>query len=114
MAFCKHYDKHLDTIREYIGALYNLEGCSSGGILHILLDDDNYDDDDICWCLKECLNHPEREESKIGKLICEEFLSLPMEKRRLLCSPYIGHYSCLNCGHCDECFIQIGDKTENF
>lgn len=96
----------MDTIREYIGALYNLEGCSAGGLLHILLDDDNYNDDDICWCLKECLNHPEREESKkIGKLICEEYLSLPMEKMRLLCSTYIGHYSCFDCSRHNECFI---------
>lgn len=105
---CKYYDKHLDTIRESIGCLYNLDGCATGGSLHILLDDDNYDDDAICFCLKECLQHPEREESKIGQLICEEYLRLSVEQRRLLCNPYIGHYSCLYNGKCDSCFIQNG------
>lgn len=109
---CKYYDKHLDTIREYIGCLYDLEGCETGGLLHILLDDDNYDDDDIAFCLKECLQHPEREESKIGQLICEEYLKLSMEHRRLLCSTYIGHWSCLNKGNCEQCFICCGDEFE--
>lgn len=112
MTNCKYYDKHLDTIREYISSLYNLEGCGSGGLLHILLDDDNYDDDDIAFCLKECLLHPEREESKLGQLICQEYLKLSMEQRRLLCSTYIGHWSCIDGGKCDECFICCGDNFE--
>lgn len=55
MGECKYYNKHLETIREYIGCLYELEGCCAGGMLHILFDDDNIDDDDIAWCLRECL-----------------------------------------------------------
>ena len=43
---CKYYNKHLNTICEYVRCLYSLEGCVSGGLLHILLDDDNYDDDE--------------------------------------------------------------------
>lgn len=109
---CKYYDKHLDTIREYIGCLYSLDGCGCGGLLHILLDDDNYDDDDITYCLKECLSHPEREEAAIGQLICNEYLKLPMEQRRLLCNTYIGHWSCFNDGECNGCFIASGDELE--
>lgn len=112
MNICKHYDKHLDTLREYIGCLYSLDGCCTGGLLHILTDDDNYDDDDITFCLKECLRHPEREESVIGRLICEEYLRLTMEKRRLLCSTYIGHWSCFDNGNCQGCFIEVGDEFE--
>ena len=112
MEKCKYYDKHLDTIREYIGCLYNIEGCCSGGMIHILTDDDNFDDDDISYCLKECLKHPDREEAAIGKLICEEYLKLPMQKRRLLCSTYIGHWSCFNKGQCEDCFIETGDEYE--
>lgn len=110
--FCKYYSKHLKTICEYIGCLYNLEGCNAGGLLHILLDDDNYDDDDIEWCLQECEQHPEKEESEIGKLICKEYLKLPMEQRRLLCSTYIGHWTCMNNGRCNSCFITQGDEFE--
>lgn len=109
---CKYYDKHLDTIREYIGCLYNLEGCCTGGLLHILLDDDNYDDDDITFCLKECLQHPDREESMIGRLICEEYLKLPIQKRRLLCSSYIGNWICDKNQRCKQCFIEIGDDID--
>lgn len=106
---CKYYDKHLDTIREYIGCLYNLEDCCTGGILHILLDDNNYDDDDILYCLNECIKNPGKEESVIGKVICEEYLKMPMEQRRLLTYKYIGHFDCMrNDCKCVECEIMCG------
>ncbi len=107
---CKYYNKHLETIREYIGCLYGLDECSTGGLLHILLDDDNYDDDGITFCLKECLRHPEREESKIGQLICEEYLKLNMEQRRLLTPGYIGNWLCYCNGNCEQCFISCGEE----
>lgn len=112
MDTCKYYDKHLEIIRKYIDCLYSLENCGSGGILHILTDDDNVDDDDIAYCLSECLRHPEREESGIGKLICEEYLKLPIQKRRLLTNTYIEHWSCMNGGNCKDCFIEIGEDLE--
>jgi hypothetical protein len=112
MKICKYFNKHLETIREYISCLYNLEGCGSGGLLHILTDDDNYMDSDIFFCLSECNRHPEKEESQIGRLICEEYLRLPMEQRRLLSSSYIGHWTCRNDERCEECFIQVGDEYE--
>lgn len=113
---CKFYNKHLDTIREMIGCLYSLNGCGAGGMLHILLDDDNIDDDDITWCLKECLKHPEKEESCLGKLICEEYLKLSMEERRLLTGTYIGHWSCPFVSeeqNCSECEIVKGFDYED-
>lgn len=106
---CKYYSKHLETIREYIGCLYSIDGCASGGLLHIMLDDDNYDDDDIAYCLKQCLLHPEREESLIGRLICEEYLALPMVQRRLLTQLGFGFWNCMN-QSCNGCFIELGDK----
>lgn len=106
---CKYYSKHFQTIKQYIGCLYDIEGCSSGGLLHILLDDDNFDDDSILFCLRECLLHPEREESKIGKIICEEYLQLSMPERRLLTQPYISSFQCLcHDGNCDTCYVQNG------
>ena len=110
---CKYYNKHLDVIREYIGCLYNLEGCNAGGMLHILLDDDNYDDDSIIYCLKECLSNPTKPEATIGKLICEQYLALPMKQRRLLRSEYIGHWSCFRTNDCSKCLIQNGDNLNN-
>ena len=108
---CKYYNKRLDMIREYIGCLYSLEGCGTGGMLHILLDDDNYDDDSIIFCLKECLKNSDKPEAKIGRLICEEYLCLPMEQRRLLRGEYIGHWTCFS-GDCSNCLIQNGDEFE--
>lgn len=109
---CKYYDKHLETISEYIGCLYELEGCCTGGMLHILLDDDNLDDDDIAYRLRECLLRPEREEAKIGQLICEEYLKLGMEQRRLLCSEYIGNWLCSRRGDCENCYVHTGREDE--
>ena len=112
MRDCKHYDKHLETIRQYIGCLYELEECCTGGFLHILLDDDNYDNTSIIHCLRDCLLHPEYEESAIGKLICEEYIKLPIQQRRLLTSQYIGHWSCFDKGQCEKCVIGIGNEFE--
>ena len=110
---CKYYDPHLETIKEYIGCLYSLEGCGTGGLLHILLDDDNYNDGDIAFCWKECLLHPEKEESGIGCLICEEYMKLSMEQRRLLTCDYIGHWSCMDKDeNCEHCCIHTGFNYE--
>lgn len=86
MKECKYYNKHLETIKAYISCLYKLDdgNCCTGGLLHIVTDDGNLEDDHINWCLEECNKHPEREESEIGKLICRELLKLPMEQRRLV------------------------------
>lgn len=107
---CDYYTPHLQTMKEYIGCLYRLEGCCSGGLLHILLDDDNIDDDSVLYCLTECIKHPEREESKIGKLICEEYLQLSMQERRLLLRSYIMSFDCC-CQEtgCEGCFINTGE-----
>ena len=112
---CKYYNQHLETIREYIKCLYSLEECrGSGGLLHILLDDDNIEDDHIAFCWKECIQNPEREESKIGQLICEEYMKLSMPQRRLLTMEYIGNWQCDHrwC-ECETCYIQNGDEFED-
>ena len=104
---CKYYTPHLETVKKYVKCLYQIEGCSCGGLLHILLDDDNYEDEDILFCLKECLNHPEREESKLGILICEEYLKLSMPQRTMLDNMINGmnDVTCLGYTICDICPI---------
>ena len=113
MENCKHYNKHLDTIKAYINCLYRLEGCCTGGLLHILLDDDNIEDHHIQWCLEECEKHPEEEESEIGKLICKEYLKLTIPERRLLF-----HNLYLYTGGCDRdcknCFVETGEESANY
>lgn len=55
---CKFFNKRMKTLKEYCSCLYKLDGCGAGGLLHILLDDDNYLDDDIKWCIDQCVKHP--------------------------------------------------------
>lgn len=88
--FCKYYNPHMDTILEYCKCLYKLDGCVCGGLLHILLDDDNIDTDDILFCLNECITHPEKEESQLGELICKELLKLSKEERQFFDSIWSG------------------------
>lgn len=106
MKTCKYYIKHLDTIKAYINCLYALDGCLTGGLLHIVTDDGNLEDSDIQWCLDNCTAHPEREDAGIGKLICEELLKLPMEQRRLVCeTESVVEAFCKGSDRCDRCPI---------
>lgn len=111
MNCCKYYNKHLETVREYISCLYRLDGCCTGGLLHIVLDDGNLDADDIQWCLEQCVIHPEREESEIGKLICISLLGLPIEQRRLVYQhDWKTESECWGPEHCSQCWIEKGDE----
>ena len=110
MKCCRLYNKHLDTIREYISCLYHLDGCCTGGLLHIVLDDGNLNDNDIQWCLEQCEANPLNEESEIGKLICKELLKLPINQRRLV-NGYnwrIEMY-CRGPNTCRDCWIEKGE-----
>lgn len=86
MKVCKYYNKHLKTIKEYIHCLYGLEGCSCGGLCHIVVDDGNYDNNSLSWVLNECEKeeNKNREELEITKLICNELLKLSINERALL------------------------------
>ena len=61
---CKYFDKKLEVIQAYIKCLYSIDGCETGGMLHILLDDDNYNDECIAFCLGECLKKSIKTRSK--------------------------------------------------
>lgn len=43
----------VEEVRELIHALYELDGCSCGGPLHIVTDDGNIEDCHIRWCIDE-------------------------------------------------------------
>ena len=102
---CKYYHPHMNTIGSYINCLYGIEGCGCGGLLHILLDDNNIKDNDILFCLKECLSHPEKEEARIGQLICEEYLKLNIEQRSVLVMlmDFFDDPTCFEFKECSEC-----------
>lgn len=106
MDHCKYYNKHIDTIRAYIDCLYQIMGMYNGGLMHVMIDDQNIDEGTILWTLERCKIKNE-EESEIEKLICEEFLKLSMEERRLVIEEEdnITCYTALCCPNCDECPI---------
>lgn len=106
---CKYYKPRMATLLEYCKCLYQLEECGCGGNLHILLDDNNYRDSDILFCLNECIKHPEREESELGILICKEYLRLSKEERIVFDNIWNGRESvdCLGFENCKGCpFIE--------
>lgn len=110
MEVCKYFDNHLETIKEYIRCLYEIKGCMAAGLLHALIDEDNYDNATITCCLQQCLLHPERKEAALGKLICEEYLKLSMPQRRLLTAHHFENQFCDRNGKCHNCFIEKGEN----
>ena len=109
---CKYYTKHLETIREYIGCLYSIDDCSSGGICHVVVDDNNIDDRHIQWLISEC-NKPEnnaREEIGIAKLIADELNKITVQQRALLFSSFYTYIPCDR--DCELCEIEKGEIME--
>lgn len=107
---CKYYRNRLRTICSYIDCYLSIDEDDTD-FLHILLEDDNYLDNHITSCLGDFIQHPERERSKIGKLICEEYLNLTIPERRLL---HYVDYDIPLCKPCEErkdcrfCPIEMG------
>lgn len=111
---CKYYKPYMSTLRKIVGGYYQLEGCCSGGPLHILLDDGNYDIKSVHWCLKQCLYwlsvNPEHRSSSeysneayiLGIWICNEYAKMTLEERAAFDSYICG--SDLKCsGDCENC-----------
>lgn len=107
--YCKYYNPHMETVLEYCSCLYKLENCCAGGHLHILLDDGNYDDDDILWCKQSCLDNIQDEESTIGILICDELLKMSMDERHIFFRMWYGWGSrdCLDIPGCKKCPLAL-------
>lgn len=84
--------------------LYEQDGWTTGGYLHILLDDGNLDDSSILFCKKECEEHPEDPYSSLGITICDRYLKMSMKERRIfdrLLWKWDG--TCETPGECDKC-----------
>lgn len=107
MSECPYVTTRMRTLLEYCKALCSLDSRSTGGMLHILLDDDKVDDESVICCLKEFLLHPEREESNLGIIICHEYLKMSIKERIMFnelwngwpgeCTEYIAVYQCFDC-----------------
>jgi len=68
-----------------IRALYELPGCSSGGMCHIVTDDDNVRDSDLLYVINQCRYYyerwPDHIENKLAELICETYLEMTYGQR---------------------------------
>lgn len=109
---CKYYNSHLETIRELISCLYNLEGCVCGGIAHVVIDENNIDDDDIDWLLNLCNEeeYKDREEVGLVRLIAEELKKLSIQERTLLFASFYVYRVCD--GNCESCPVEKGKINE--
>lgn len=118
---CKYYKPYMRTLRKIVGGYYQLEGCCSGGPLHILLDDDNYDIKSVHFCLDKCFEelsinseyrverHYRDEAYILGILICNEYAKMTLEERAAFDSYMNG--SDLECtGDCKNCPCHVLDE----
>lgn len=105
---CKYYSPKLEAIRIMISSLYEMDGCSCGGLCHIVTDDNNFDDDSLQVVINECdrEENADRVEQGLVKLICQELLSLSIQERALLFSSY--YAMCLCDNECKTCNVEDG------
>ena len=107
---CKYENDMVIYVNKLVELLYeDLKECC-GGMLHIVLDDGNLDDDDIQWCIENC-NKPENE-NKIDKYLCLEIahkmLQMTMKQRRLIYYTSLSFECDLDC---NQCVIKQGEEN---
>ena len=88
--------------------LYEDMGEGAGGMLHIVLDDGNLDDDDLQWCIEYCNReeNTDRHDKKICLEIAHRMLGLNREERLLIYYQWDGEF----CGgNCEQCVIERED-----
>lgn len=126
MARCKHFKPYMKTLRKIIGGYYELEGCRSGGPLHILLDDDNYDIGSVYWCMQRCFDQLAQPKDRrdygyedygdeafiLGIMICNEYAKMSIDERGVFDS-YMSGCPINEChGNCGECNL-LGEFHED-
>lgn len=104
---CVYYKKDFfEDLLAKCRAFYELPGCSSGGPLHILLDDDNFTDDDILFCIGECNKVDDSAVKTLGLAICHAYLLMSDYERSAF--DWFWNGNDLICRHdkkCAECDI---------
>ena len=104
MKRCKYYNPAMDDLKYLCDLFYAMPDCQAGGFLHIMLDDDNIDDDSILYCLKECYTNPNHPSSILGAVICMKYLGMTMEERWIF--DWYKNGNNLECpGECSNCDI---------
>lgn len=107
---CKHNSDEVDYVLKLATLLYEdlCENC--GGMLHIVLDDGNLDDDDIEWCIGNC--NKDENKDRNDKYLCLEIahkmLKMNEYERRLV---YYGDGINFYCDReCKNCVIENDEE----
>jgi hypothetical protein len=100
----EHYNEKVAYVGKLIQLLYDDLEQSAGGLLHIVLDDGNVEDEHIKWCIDYC--NREENANRVDKYLCLEIahkmLELDMNQRRLI---YYG--TRIECdGDCSHCKVE--------
>ena len=108
---CKYFNKNVVCVRKLVDYLYNDLGERSGGLLHIVLDDGNLEDEHIKYCLNyiEEPENTDRKDKQICLEIAKTLLKMSMYERNLV---YYDEALCQ--GNCQKCVItDTLDDIEN-
>lgn len=99
---CMYWTKEVGEVCKLVKTLYEDMGEGAGGMLHIVLDDGNLEDDHIQWCIEYC--NREENADKHDKEICLEIahrmLGISMEQRKLVYYQWNDIFCSENCGCC--------------
>lgn len=112
---CKYYKPYMDTLKKLCKQYHQLDNCCSGGPLHVLLDDDNYDIGSVHFCMEHCFEGLEAQTScgssyskpayLLGIMICNEYAKMSLEERATFDAYCCGET--LECkGDCEDCSIR--------
>lgn len=87
---CKYHKNEIDEVLKLVKYLYEDLGECCGGLLHIVLDDGNLDDDDIQWCLNHCNkeDNKDRKDKSVCIEIAQRMLNMTEFERRLIYCKY--------------------------
>ena len=101
---CIYWTKEVEEVCKLVKTLYEDMGERAGGMLHIVLDDCNIDDDDLQWCIEYCNReeNADRHDKSICLEIAHRMLNLSKEQRLLIYYQWDGEFCSDNC---DECVI---------
>lgn len=83
---CMYWTKEVGEVCKLVKTLYEDMGEGAGGMLHIVLDDCNIEDDDIQWCIEYCNReeNADRHDKEICLEIAQRMLELNYIERMLV------------------------------
>lgn len=100
----KYWSEEVAEVCKLIKHLYYDMHEGAGGMLHIVLDDFNIDDDDLEWCIEYCNQEENRDrhDRDICIEIAQKMLRLSREARMLICYQWDKKFCN---GNCEDCVI---------